>query len=153
MRAKKRAQAAKRKARDPEAFAAQLRAKRERLGNTYAQKWARENPERAKAAAKRWRRENKEKLFELHLRDRCGIDLETYKRMWEKQAGLCAICRSPERAIDRRTTEPRRLAVDHCHRTGVVRGLLCYACNVAIGLLKDRMDLLESAILYLEKSS
>ncbi len=43
--------------------------------------------------------------------------------------------------------------VDHCHSTGKVRGLLCYSCNIAIGLFKDNTELLEKAIFYLRESS
>ena len=59
------------------------------------------------------------------------------------QDGICAICRGPGGA--------RGLAVDHEHSTGRIRGLLCGACNSAIGLLKEEPEFFRRAILYLKK--
>lgn len=59
--------------------------------------------------------------------------------MFEKQDGLCAICR-----------EAPATDVDHDHETGVVRGLICNPHNLAIGLFRDRTDLLLAAVQYLE---
>lgn len=61
-----------------------------------------------------------------------GITEAEYNEMFEAQLGLCAICLKPENGI--------RLAVDHCHETGSIRGLLCKRCNMAIGLLGDCPD-------------
>ena len=58
-----------------------------------------------------------------------GITLDDYDRMLELQGGACAICR--------RFPGKRALAVDHNHRTGEVRGLLCYMCNYAMGVWKE----------------
>ena len=60
------------------------------------------------------------------------------------QDGKCAICSNPQ--------ENRRLAVDHCHKTGKVRGLLCQGCNTGIGGLKDDTERIKKAIDYLKKS-
>lgn len=70
-----------------------------------------------------------------------GITGEQYDALHEMQKGLCYICRhSPKN---------RALHVDHCHRTGTIRGLLCHRCNVALGFFKDDIDRLEDAIAYL----
>lgn len=58
----------------------------------------------------------------------------------KQQAGACAICE----------TKKRRLYVDHCHDTGLVRGLLCPACNTGIGLLGDNAETLSKAVAYLQ---
>jgi hypothetical protein len=69
-----------------------------------------------------------------------GLTLEDYEAMRARQNDVCAICKMPSR---------RRLEVDHCHATGMVRGLLCQACNVGLGRFKDRPALLRAAADYL----
>lgn len=61
------------------------------------------------------------------LRSKYGITEQEYQAMHFEQNGLCAICRQPEKAIN------RRLGVDHCHKTGRIRALLCGRCNGALG--------------------
>lgn len=74
-----------------------------------------------------------------HLRIRYGILIEHYERLLREQRGHCAICgASPSRS---------RLAVDHDHRTGKVRGLLCFSCNYRLGQLET--DWCERALKYL----
>lgn len=70
--------------------------------------------------------------------------LDTYQRLFNKQGGVCAICKSPENG------RYKHLSVDHCHNTEKIRGLLCNNCNRGIGLLKDNPELLKNAIDYLE---
>lgn len=65
-----------------------------------------------------------------HLQKRYGISLATYAQMLEAQGGVCAICGGSN-------ASGRRLAVDHCHKTGRVRKLLCSTCNCAVGLMKE----------------
>ena len=72
-----------------------------------------------------------------------GISWAEYETMFLLQGGVCAICKKPEQ-------QEKRLAVDHCHDTGKVRGLLCSMCNTAIGKLNDSVELLQRAIEYLE---
>ena len=71
-----------------------------------------------------------------------GITPDEYRTMHEKQAGKCAIC-------NQEPTTKRLLHVDHCHDTKVVRGLLCHGCNTAIGAMKENIETLRSAIVYL----
>ena len=81
---------------------------------------------------------------------RFGLSLEQVKDMEVHQNGLCAICGSPEtRKLHGRH---KRLAVDHCHKTGEVRGLLCGSCNTALGLFREDLDILASATSYLINS-
>ena len=73
-----------------------------------------------------------------------GLTPEQYDSMYQKQEGCCIICGEHQANLK------RKLSVDHCHKTGVVRGLLCGNCNVGIGNLKDDPALLFRAIEYLE---
>ncbi|WP_432421584.1 endonuclease VII domain-containing protein [Nocardia brasiliensis] len=76
-----------------------------------------------------------------------GLTVEDYDRMWNEQDGKCAICRRPQqRYADGRLIE---LSVDHCHKTGRVRGLLCSGCNRALGYMDDNPDWLSAASDYL----
>jgi hypothetical protein len=94
-----------------------------------------------------WRRAQSRKR---HLRDRFGITPEDYDRMWEDQAGRCANprCRAwyPRESEDYRTDA---LQVDHCHKTGALRGLLCPGCNNALGRIKDDVERLLGLVDYL----
>lgn len=83
----------------------------------------------------------KEKAWRNNLRQ-YGITEGDYWEMFERQLGLCAICHKPESDI--------KLAVDHDHETGEVRGLLCKRCNMAIGLLGDDPHVVTNAALYLK---
>ena len=80
-----------------------------------------------------------------------GITLEDYTKKLIGQGGVCAICKLPEISVDKRTGNLRNLAVDHCHTTGKVRGLLCSNCNMAIGKFKDSILLIETAVSYLKE--
>lgn len=76
-----------------------------------------------------------------------GISLTEYERRLEEQNGCCAICGKPEtRVLFGRVC---RLAVDHDHETGQVRGLLCSRCNCFLGLIDDNPELLDRIRLYL----
>ena len=50
-----------------------------------------------------------------------------------------------------KTEEERRLSVDHCHKTGKIRALLCGQCNTMLGMAQEKKDILQMAIKYLEK--
>jgi len=76
------------------------------------------------------------------LKYRYGISSEQYDEMLGRQGGKCAICREECRT-------GKALAVDHDHDTGAVRGLLCRACNGAIGALDHDPEVLRAAIRYL----
>jgi len=77
-----------------------------------------------------------------------NLTLEDYDKMFEKQKGVCAICGQPEDSKVWGTV--RRLSVDHDHKTGKVRGLLCVRCNRGIGYFQDNVRILAQAISYLK---
>lgn len=72
-----------------------------------------------------------------------NITVEFYRRLWAFQNGLCAICGTKQKRM--------RLSLDHHHRSGKPRGLLCNACNRhLLKACKERVDILRAAIRYLE---
>lgn len=104
------------------------------------------NPEKYKAYKEKWLKKDPEgaklKMESCRLRRRYGITLEQYNTLKAKQNNRCAICLSPPNGC--------RLSVDHCHKTGRVRGLLCRPCNAVLGLLKEDPSLFLRAIDYLK---
>ena len=77
---------------------------------------------------------------------------DQYIELMFKCGALCSICEKPESQLTK-TGIIKLLAVDHCHKTGKLRGLLCSRCNLALGLLNDSSDILYKAISYLDKSN
>jgi hypothetical protein len=77
------------------------------------------------------------------LSKRYGISILDYNKMLEKQDYCCAICKTH---ISNLTVN---LAVDHCHNSMRIRGLLCYNCNSGLGRFKDSIKLLQEAAKYL----
>ena len=81
-----------------------------------------------------------------YLRRTYGITLAQYTQMLIFQKYRCAICDIHQNALN------RNLDIDHCHKTGRVRGLLCFGCNVGLGKFKDDEKLLLKAVRYLGAS-
>jgi hypothetical protein len=102
--------------------------------------------------AKEWGQKNPNKLRHYNLKRKYGISLEDYKLILGQQNGVCKICKKPEIAIDSKNFKLRDLAVDHCHVSNKVRGLLCTNCNQGLGCFMDNIDYLKIAIKYLEES-
>ena len=94
---------------------------------------------------KQWIKDNPRIVRNNHYK-RFGITIEDYDKMLESQNFACAICSSKE--TKRKNAE--HFAVDHCHKTGKVRGLLCGRRNVGIGSLEDSHELLIKAANYLK---
>jgi len=88
---------------------------------------------------------NKDYHRNKHLRNSFGITSVEYNRLLSKQNGLCAICGHPD-LFDK---GGKRLAVDHDHATGTVRGLLCAKCNMGIAFLRDSSQTALKAAAYL----
>lgn len=85
-----------------------------------------------------------------HIKKKFGLSQEQHKQMFINQNYLCAICNKPETAFDSKNGCIRNLAVDHCHDTGKIRGLLCFKCNSALGKFTS-VEMLETAKQYLLK--
>ena len=95
---------------------------------------------------------SRDKQRHYSLKRYYGLSLNDYAEMYRVQDGKCAICNLPEMDKDRHGNT-RVLAVDHCHATGAVRNLLCYACNSMLGQAKDRVEVLLAGAEYLRKHS
>jgi hypothetical protein len=108
--------------------------------------WREANPEKAQVNRKRHYEENKERSLEYSrwysLKKKFGLSKEQYEALLEGQNHVCAIC-------GKGCT--KALAVDHCHTTGKVRGLLCNNCNRGVGHLKDSVENMTNAITYLNR--
>ena len=123
-----------------------------------------ENPEKRKKRASEWHENNKSEVSKRHKIDYqtkknkdsyrnkkylrlYNITIDDYNDMFICQAGKCAICGVHQSDLK------RRLFIDHCHKTGVVRGLLCHRCNSALGLFLDNPKTVSNALKYLELES
>ena len=120
------------------------------------------DPEAKKAYRKAYYEKNKEKAY-LYNREyvqvnkekiRCyvrqrnyGITSVEYDRILESQNGVCACCYTSNPGGQHNVFN-----VDHCHKTGNIRGLLCHSCNVGIGHLGDNFQSVSNAITYLSKN-
>ena len=101
-------------------------------------------------SAKRSRAKYPERLRDRYLRADHGIGILEYNAMHDAQRGLCAICSKPETDIHNVNRKAKRLAIDHDHATGEIRGLLCAKCNRGLGMFLDSPQLLFAAADYIE---
>lgn len=83
------------------------------------------------------------------LKEKYGISLQEYDEILKKQNDRCAICGKKSNENGRYKV----LYVDHDHKTGKVRGLLCESCNFALGLFRDKIDIVENAVKYLKENT
>jgi hypothetical protein len=86
-----------------------------------------------------------------NLQKRYGIGVEDYQTMYEKQEGKCAICNKHSTSVFTKGAVGFELCVDHCHNTGKVRGILCQSCNVTLGKVEEKEEILLALIEYLKK--
>lgn len=119
---------------DGRAQAARARAKNPEPSRAVCRKWYQAHPDKAAAIMRR-----------NALRRRYGLTPAQYDAMHNAQSGRCAICGG------NRNPQGKRLAVDHCHKTNEIRGLLCTHCNAGLGYFDDSPVLLMAAIQYLAK--
>lgn len=120
----------------------------------YSSNWYKNNTEKSLQTKKKWREVSKQTdPLKLKLRDKesklkCnfGITLDDYNRMFVTQNGNCGICKINQEKLK------TPLGVDHCHKTGKVRELLCSNCNTALGLLKEDINVLEATIEYIKRN-
>jgi hypothetical protein len=126
---------------DPGEYAPELR--HEFRPDTLRKIDSRSTPRRPRCAThyRSWKKEQDSKRHETYVGKTYGLEPGEYEALLAYQGGKCAICR-------RATGKARRLAVDHDHETGEVRGLLCKPCNRTI--LSHGGETLQRAVAYLE---
>lgn len=102
--------------------------------------------EKAKVHRNTNREQYRRYSLKWYLNSTYGMSLDTYDALLTDQNHACKICSRPFDMAD----QNRRPHIDHCHKTGRVRGILCFTCNTAMGKLKDDPTLLRRAAEYLE---
>lgn len=121
----------------------------------YVKKWRHTNSDKHKKYHAEYYQKIKEKRRDYFknntLMRKFGISLDEYNRMCVHQNNKCLICGCEEQALSK-DKRRKSLAVDHCHITGKIRGLLCSRCNIALGLLDEDITIFEKAIKYLKSS-
>ena len=119
---------------------------------SYAKKYRKENSEKLDSYFREYYKTNKSvlniKSRERHYKNKYGLTISQVEDLLQNQNGCCSICKLPVGFGG-----PTGATVDHDHATGIVRGILCQQCNIALGAVKDSVDILESAIKYLLKSN
>lgn len=126
----------------------------------YCRKYAAEHQEEAKKRAKAHYHANKDAINARRRSDpvyvrrnksralkfRTGATLEEKEKLLASQFYMCAAC-----GDDLSNTGPRNQCLDHDHKTGALRAVLCNCCNIALGMVKDDTSRLEKLIVYLER--
>jgi len=116
----------------------------------YQKEYYRKDKKRRLQLNQEWRKANPEKRAEQswreHRKRRYGLSEEAFMAIYHAQGGKCDMC-----GVSKEAYSIRGLCVDHDHKTGKVRGLLCTGCNTGIGSLKEDIELLLKAVEYLRK--
>ena len=86
------------------------------------------------------------------IKRKYGISIGVYDAMHKSQSGLCACCGQPETALHWKGKR-RVLAIDHDHKTGQVRQLICHRCNIILGLAKEDPETLRQLANYMTRHS
>ena len=137
------------------------RASKSKSNKEYHQAWRDAHKESEKASKARWREKNRDHIRQhakeyrkraghitraKDLRIKYGLTPVQYDAMLEAQNHRCAICgKTP-------LENGKHLTIDHCHKTGKVRGLLCYRCNTGLASFKDELSIVINAMTYLKQS-
>jgi hypothetical protein len=112
----------------------------------YQRRYAAENREKVRAFKRRWRAKNPESVAATKRKNKYGLTANQFIALNEAQGGLCKLCSAFP------TGRRKHLSVDHDHKTGKVRGLLCNNCNHGLGHFHDNPEILKKAIAYLAAS-
>jgi hypothetical protein len=118
----------------------------------YQREWYRRHPGYGTKSRQKWSKAHPDRAKNTYLRYHYGITFEQYSTQLNLQNGCCAICHGQQKQKSRWGGKLRYMCVDHDKNTGAVRGLLCEACNTALGFLKDDPMVIYAAFRYLVKS-
>ena len=118
--------------------------------NNHAKVYYQKNKQSSQQRSKKYRESHKEYYAGILLKKNYGMTICQYNELFTNQNGVCVICLKLETKVDPRSSAIKKLSVDHDHKTGKVRGLLCDSCNLALGKFHDDPSLLRRAINYLE---
>jgi hypothetical protein len=103
--------------------------------------WSRNHAELNRARSKSWRVKQDPSYGRIRSLRRFGMTLDDYAQRLTDQGGVCAICKQPPKP-------GKNLAVDHCHKTGEIRGLLCFRCNFGLSYFSESATRLAVAGAY-----
>jgi len=98
--------------------------------------------------SQKWRKQHPDKSRQYQLKRQYNITPADYDALLAKQGGVCRICGSDQPG----RPGHKYFSVDHAHDSKKVRGLLCHNCNLVLGHARDRIEILESAIVYLKEN-
>ena len=110
------------------------------------------NETEAEYSSRKWQL-SKNDHRNYQLKKEFGINFDAYNEMLQAQNRVCKICQQPETTRHPKNNTLKSLAVDHCHTTGKIRGLLCQRCNRTLGKLNDSVELLDKMKAYLNDNS
>lgn len=110
-----------------------------------------ENPERYKEYGIKYNHLNYVQYQAKRTARKYGLSYDDYIEMIKLSNDKCAICNQEEKRRLGKQEKLTQLSIDHNHKTGKVRDLICYGCNLIIGYAEDDIQLLKNAINYLEK--
>jgi hypothetical protein len=96
--------------------------------------------EYAKVWSRNYRKRNPDKARWASIKHRHGLTKEEWQMMFDKQLGCCAICGKHQSEVK------RRLVVDHCHKTGKIRKLLCDLCNTRLGWYENHQAIIDDYV-------
>ena len=111
--------------------------------------WPDDKKAQAKNHQRAFRAANPDYARWMSIKSKYGLTKEQYEALLARQSGVCAVCEKPEMRTTK-TGQTMNLHIDHCHKTKIVRGLLCSRCNTAIGFLNDDLGTLAKAVEYLK---
>ena len=120
----------------------------------YYKWWRTRNKEDYNKKRLEWANKNRKKRTiqarNSYLKKKYNISNEEYYSLYNKQNGKCAICfQCIEIILNKRGNNSNSCHLDHDHKTGKIRGMLCHSCNNALGHFKDNTKIMLQAVKYI----